>query len=217
MAEHARLARKLVGDRQRLLIEGLSNRRRQRDPAIRLEKMLHEEVQLPHELFAIERDAVRDVLGRLELGPLPLHSEYELDGLAVQRIVFGWLRHAEVRLQRDVAEVFQNEDAEIVGVAGDRWNRQRNVGKEAAHVDERQFGEDEGRVVHREYDRRVVRSQNAEILPRRRVAGERHDAHLRARELRALQAFVDSGACLLKLRRSAFHYVMSATTSSPSL
>ena len=75
---------------------------------------------------------------------------------------------------------------------------QRDAREQPAHVDERQLVEDERRVVHREHDRRVVGPENAEVLTRRRVAGERHDAHLRTRELRALQALVDSGARVLQ-------------------
>ena len=179
--------------------------------------MLHEEIQLPHQLVAIERDSVGDVFGRSQLRAFPLHAENELDRLPVQRIVFGRLSHAEVRLQGDVAEILQDEDAKVVGMARDSGNRQRNVREEPAHVDERQLVECERRVRYRQHDRRIVRPQDTEILARRGVACQRHDAYLRPRESRALQALVDPRASVLKRWRSSFHHLMSATTSSPSL
>ena len=165
--------------------------------------MLHEEIQLPHQLVAIERDAVGDELRRFQLGAFPLHPEDELDRLPVERVVLGGLRHAEMRLQRDVAEILEDQDAEVVRVARNRRNRQRDVREQPADVDERQLVERERRVVHRQHHRRVIGPKNAEVLARRRVAGERHDAHLRSRELRAVQALVDARARVLKRRRSS--------------
>ena len=46
---------------------------------------------------------------------------------AIQRRVLGRRRRAEVRLQRDVAEILQREDAERVRVAEDRRHRQRHL------------------------------------------------------------------------------------------
>ena len=113
--------------------------------------MLHEEVQLPRELVAIERDLVGNEFVGRELRALALHSEHELDRLLVEAVVFDWLRDAEVRLQRHVAEIFQNEDAEIVGMAGDRRYRQRKTGEQPPDVDERQ-------LVERERRRRTPRA-----------------------------------------------------------
>ena len=62
--------------------------------------------------------------------PPALQPENELDGLLVERVVLDRLRHAQVRLQRDVAEIFEDEDAQIVCVPRDRRNRQRDVRQE---------------------------------------------------------------------------------------
>ena len=148
--------------------------------------------------------------GDSQLRAFPLHPEHELNRLPVQRVVFGGLRHAQVRLQGDVAEILEDEDAEVVRMARDRGNRQRDVRKQPADVDERQRVECERRIVDRQHDRRVVGPQDAEILARRRVAGQRHDAHLRPREFRAMQAFVDSRARVLKRWRSSFHSCLRA-------
>ena len=60
---------------------------------------------------------VRDVAVRTELRAAPLQQLDERDRLAVERRVLGRRRRAEVRLQRDVAEILQRDDAERVGVA----------------------------------------------------------------------------------------------------
>ena len=99
-----------------------------------------------------------------------------------------------MRLQCHVAEVLENEHAQIVGVAGDGRNRERYLCEQPADVHERKLVEFEWLVVDRQHDRRIVRPHDPEVLPRGRVAGERHDANLRPRELRPLKYFVDPDA-----------------------
>ena len=70
MAEHARLGGQLLGDAPRTPRASASRARRgQRSAAIRLEEVLHEELQLPGQLLDVERDAVRQVVGRRQLAP----------------------------------------------------------------------------------------------------------------------------------------------------
>ncbi len=184
MTQHARLASELVDDQQTFLVERFARRGREGNAAIGFEEVLDEEVHLPHQLVAIERDSVGDELVRLQLGASALHPEHELDCLRVERVVFGGLR--EMRLERHIAEVFQNEDAEVVGMAGDRRNRQRDAREQPAHVDKRELVEDEGCVIDGEHDRRVVGAQKAKVLTRRRVAGERNNPHVRLRQTGAV-------------------------------
>ena len=169
--------------------------------------MLHEEVQLPHQLVAIERDAVRNELIGFELDALTLHSKHELDGLFVQGVVLDRLRDAKMRLERDVAEIFKYQDAEVVGMTGNCRYRQWNAREETAHVHERQRVERKWLVVDREDDRRVIGSKNAEILAGRGVPGER------ARRGRAVQRFwraARHSAIRLRVsckrRRSSIHF-----------
>ena len=119
--------------------------RRDDDAAIGLEEVLDEEVQLPRQLLDVERDAVGQVVRRRELRAAPLQRGDERDRLAVERRVLGRRRRAEVRLQRDVAEILQRQHAELVGVAEDRGNRHRHLREQARDVDERQRVEVERR------------------------------------------------------------------------
>ncbi len=48
------------------------------------------------------------------------------DRLAIERGVLGRRRRAEMRLQRDVAEILEAEDAEVSGVIQDARHRQRH-------------------------------------------------------------------------------------------
>src|SRR5207237_10500631 len=126
------------------------------EPAIRLEEMLDEEVELPGELVAVERNAERQELARLHLFAALLQPIDQFDGLFIERIVFDRLRAAEMRLQRHVAEVFENQNAEIVGVAGNRGDGQRDVRQQTADVHKRQLIELERLVVDGKHHRRVV-------------------------------------------------------------
>ena len=205
VAEHARLAGQLVGDLQPFVFERRPHGRRDGAAAIGFQKMLREEIQLPHQLVAIERDAEGNEFTRFQLTAAPLEPLDELDGLLVQRVVLDWLRHAEMRLQRDIAEILEDKNAEIAGMPGDRRNRKRHVCQQARHVDERQLAKAERRVIYRQHHRWIVGAQHPKILPRGRVAGQRHDAHLRPGDLRALEARVDLRARLLSGGRSPIH------------
>ena len=82
--------------------------------------MLDEELELPRQLLDVERDAVRRIVVRPQRLAALLHAGDERHGLAIERGVLGGGRRAEVRLQRDVAEILEAEHAELVGVMQDR-------------------------------------------------------------------------------------------------
>ncbi len=63
-----------------------------------------------------------------------LQAEDEVDCLPVERVVAGWLGDAEMGLEGDVAEVFEDENAQVVGVASDGRHGQRNTLKQAPDV-----------------------------------------------------------------------------------
>ena len=91
-----------------------------------------------------------------ELRAAPLQQLDERDRLPVERRVLGRRRGAEMRLQRDVAEILERENAERVGVAEDRRHRQRNLLQQRRDVGEGQRREVDRPGVQREHDRRAV-------------------------------------------------------------
>ena len=131
VAEHARLGRQLGDDRRQLLAQRRAASVGEPGAAVGLEEVLHEEVHLPGQLLHVERDAVRDERGAREFLAAPLHRVDEADGLPVERRVRRGRAGAHVRLQRDVAQILEREDAEIVGVAEDARHRHRHRGKQA--------------------------------------------------------------------------------------
>jgi len=99
-----------------------------------LDEMFDEKVELPCELLDVEGDAIGDVLWRRELGASSLHRRDQRDGLSIEGRVFGGTCGAEVSLKRDVSEIGQRENAEIVGVTEHRRNRHRHLGKQSRDV-----------------------------------------------------------------------------------
>ena len=132
--------------------------------------MLREEVELPRQLLDVERDAVGQVLGRRELLAALLQRRDQRDRLAVERRVLRRARGAQVRLQRDVAEILQREHAEVVGVPQHLGNRHRHLRHQRRDVHERQLRDVERRGVQRQHDRRRAGQQDAEVAAVRRVA-----------------------------------------------
>ena len=80
---------------------------------------LGEAFQIADDLLDVEGDAVRDVLRVAQVRAAPLQRVDEPHGLTVERRVFLRRRGAEVRLQRDVAQILQRQDAEITGMSED--------------------------------------------------------------------------------------------------
>ena len=109
------------------------------------------------QLFDVERDPVGEVAVRIDFGPAPLQHLDERDRLPIQRRVLGRCRRAQVRLQRDVAEIFQRHDAVRVGVSQQRGNRQRHLPEQLGDIGERQRGEVDRSDVQREHGRSARR------------------------------------------------------------
>ena len=74
--------------------------------------MFQKEVELPGELVGVERDAVRKIAVGIDFGAAALQQLEERDRLAIQRRVFGERGRAQMRLQRDVAEVVLRQNPE---------------------------------------------------------------------------------------------------------
>ena len=152
VAEDGRLRRELADDDGELLAQRGALIVGQRDAAVRLEEVLREEVELPRQLLDVERDAVGQVLRRGELRAAPLQRRDQRHRLAVEGGVIRRARGAEVRLERDVAEILQREHAEIVRVPQHRRNRHRHLRHQRRDVHERQLRDVERRRVQRQHD-----------------------------------------------------------------
>ena len=98
-----------------------------------------------------------------------------------------------MRLQRDVAEILQGDDAELVRVGEDARHGHRHRLEQAGDVDERELLEGDRPRVHGEHLRRVVRHEHAEVAPVRGVAGERHHGRAALREAAVGEKLIDSG------------------------
>jgi hypothetical protein len=134
MAQHARLRRQLRGERPPFPGERLARGRRDHRAAVRLEEVLREELQLPEQLLDVEGDAVRRVVARREFRAAALHDLDERDGLPIEAAVLGGRRGAEMRLQRDVAEIVQHEDPQIARTVEDARHRQPHRFEQAGHA-----------------------------------------------------------------------------------
>ena len=158
-----------------LLAQRFLRRRRDHHAAVGLDEVLREEVHLPGQLLDVERDAVGQVVGRLELGAAALHGRDQPDRLPIQRRVLRRRRRAEVRLQRHVAQILEREHADVVGMAEDARNRHRHLLEQPRDVHERQrFHVERGRVQGQDEWRSRGR-EHPVVAPIRRVAGQRHD------------------------------------------
>ncbi len=83
---------------------------------------------------------------------------------------------ADVRLKREVAQVFLSEHAQVVGVSENLRHGQRHRHEQVRHVHERQRVVVEGRRVDREHERVAVAGQHAKVASIGSVARQRHDA-----------------------------------------
>ena len=92
--------------------------------------------------------------------------------------MFGGRRRADVRLQRDVAEILERDDAELGRVAEDPRHRHGHRAEQLRDVHERQRLEINRPRMDGKHLRWAVAKQDAEIAPVRRIAGELHDLGL---------------------------------------
>ena len=107
-----------------------------------------------------------------------------------------------MRLQRDVAEILQRHDAQRVGVPQQRGNRQRHLPEQLGDIGEGQRGELDRSHVQGEHDRRLVGTDDAEVSPVRRVAGQGHHPGGGAVEAHGRQVAIDPIAQFERLRWS---------------
>ena len=105
----------------------------------------------------------------------------ELDRLLVERIVLDRLRDAQMGLECHVAQILENQYAEIVGMAGNRRHRQRNLREQPRDIDERQLLERERLSYTARTTDGLSGRMTRKYCRRRRVARQRHDTHVRAR------------------------------------
>ena len=146
------------------------------DAAIPEQVVLEEELHLPSELRLVEGDAVREVDVRVELRAAMLQRRDEPHRFAIQLAVFFRTGEPEMGLQRDVAEILEQQQPEIRRFVEDVGHRHRHLIEQPRDVQERQAVV-ERRRVRRQHHRLAFGRDQAEIAPIRGVAGERHDAH----------------------------------------
>src|SRR5262245_11708896 len=99
--------------------------------------MTHEVVELPCELFEVERDLVRWSVSGVELPSAPLKDVDERDRLPVQRGVLRQRACTQMRLQRDVTQILELENAERAGVSDHGGHGQGHALEKASDGDER--------------------------------------------------------------------------------
>ena len=90
-------------------------------------------------------------------------------------------RRTEMRLEGDIAEILERDDAELIGMAEDTRHRHRHFAQQLRDVDEGKCVEIDRSGMHREDLRGFVLQQHAEVASIGRVAGQRH--HLGAARL----------------------------------
>src|SRR5262249_57496429 len=96
------------------------------DGGIAVDEVTREEVELPGQLFDIEGCLVGKVHLRCELCSAALQQLDERHRLAVERRVFSWRRCTQMRLKRNVAEILEGENAQLIRVAEHSRGRERH-------------------------------------------------------------------------------------------
>ena len=152
VTQDARLSGELGGDRRELPAEHRALRLRQRGAAEALDEVLREEVELPGQLFDVKGDAIREIRVLDQLRTAALERFDELDRLAVEGGVFRRGRRAQVRLQRDVTEIFERQDAERIRMAQDRGHGEGQQPQQLGDVGKRQRRERNRGGVERQND-----------------------------------------------------------------
>ena len=159
-----------------------------------------------HASFYVERDRVRHVPIRRQILAAPLQLLDERDRLPVQRRVLGGRRGAQVRLQRDVAEILQRENAELVGMADNSGDGQPNPLHQLRHVRERQIGVRNRTGVQRQDGRGSFVWNDPEVFAIGRVAGERDHARVASGEPALAQISIDPTAYLEAVSGPLVHF-----------
>ncbi len=98
---------------------------------------------------------------------------------------------AEMRLQRDVAEILEGQNAQAVRVPDNCRHRQAHALEQAGDIDEGQRRHFDWALVQREHQRRSLGGDDAEVAAGGGVAGQRDDGARRRRDAAPAQVFVD--------------------------
>ena len=191
MAQHARFCRQLDGQSMKFSRQCLVGRLGEAGPAIGPHVVLHEEIELPRELLPVEGSAIRQIRVRRQIPAATLHQADERDGLPVEIRVLGRRGRAEMRLEGDVSEILQHQDAQIAGVSEDPRDWQRDLVEQRCHVHEREPVVREGFRVQRKDGGRPVAVNHAKVAAVGCVAGERHHARLGGGQPGALEETLD--------------------------
>ncbi len=136
VAQHARLGGQLRGHSRPLDAERGAFSRSQTCPSVPFQEVLDEEIQLPRELFDVERQAIRSDRAVGQFGATPLEAHQELHGPAVVLRVRVRAARTEMRLERLVAEILQRQDPEGIGMPEDGRHGQRHAAEQVRHLDE---------------------------------------------------------------------------------
>src|SRR5438874_6718108 len=121
-----------------------------------------------------------------------------------------------MRLQRDVTEILERQDAELVGVAEQDRHRQRHLLQQFGDVGERQCRELERSGMQREHEPWAAERDDAEVPAVRRIAGQRNDARALVRETAIPEITGDPIAQLQAVSRSLVHFVLCARAPTPA-
>ena len=120
-----------------------------------------------------------------------------------------------MRLQRDVTEILERKDAELVGVAEQDRHRQRHLLQQFGDVGERQCRELDRSGMQREHEPWAAERDDAEVPAVRRIAGQRNDARALVRETAIPEITGDPIAQLQAVSRSLVHFVLCARAPHP--
>ena len=106
--------------------------------------------------------------------------------------MFSGRRRAEVRLQRDVAEILKAQHAQFVRVVKDRRHRDRNLLQQPRDRHEWHRRELDRALVQGQDDRFVALHQHTEVATIRGIAGEGHHGRDAGRQAVQVEVLLES-------------------------
>src|SRR5437763_12899824 len=118
-----------------------------------------------------------------------------------------------MRLQRDVAEILERQNAEPVRMSEDRGHGKRDLLEQAGDVRERKRRQLDRSGMNGEHERPSIRRQDTEVPAVRRIAGQRHDPGLISCQTALAQKAVDAIAQERAFHRPLFVHASAETTS----
>ena len=100
------------------------------------------------------------------------------DGLTIERRMLSRGRRADMRLERDVAEILEGDNPELTRMVQDSRDRHGHRAQQPCNVHERQGVEIDRPRMDREHPWWLLTKQHAKIPAVRSVAGKRDDLGL---------------------------------------